>query len=293
MAAITANLVKELRIKTDAPMMECQKALKEADGDLAKAEEILRVRLGNKANKAASRIAAEGLISILIAPDLKSAAIAEVNCETDFVTKNDDFIALSKGIAKIVLEKNPADLTALGNEAYAGSTVEATRTALIGKIGENMTARRFIRLSSTNSFVSYEHNGRIGVLVEYSGDATAARDVAMQIAATKPVSLDVTGVPADIIEKERSVATQKALESGKPANIAEKMVEGSIQKFVKEVALMSQAFVKNDKQTIEQFLKEKNTQVHSFTLYVVGEGIEKKVNDFAAEVAAQAAAAKA
>ena len=291
MPAITAAMVGELRAKTDAPMMECKKALTEADGDLVKAEEILRVKLGSKASKAASRIAAEGVIVSFI--DGKTGALLEVNCETDFVSKNDDFLAFSNGCAKLVAEKNPADVTALAALELNGKSVEAVRTELIGKIGENMNPRRFKRFTGGGQLVSYLHGNRIGVMVEYEGDATAAKDVAMHIAAMKPVSLSTADVPAENIATERKIAEQKAIESGKPADIAAKMVEGSVQKYLKEVSLLNQAFVKNDKQSVEQMLKAANTTVKSFTLYVVGEGIEKRQDDFAAEVAAQVAAAKA
>lgn len=292
MVAITAGMVGELRAKTDAPMMECKKALTEAQGDMARAEEILRVRLGNKAGKAASRVAAEGLVGVYIAPDGKTGAMIEVNCETDFVTKNDDFIGLVKACAELVATKHPADIAALSALPMGESTVESTRTALVGKIGENMTIRRFKYFSSPGRLASYIHNGRIGVMVEFEGDDVAAKDVAMHIAATKPLALDASGVPADKIETERSIATQKAAESGKPPEIVAKMVEGTVQKYLKEVALLSQPFVKNDKETVEQMLKSKSTKIHSFTLYVVGEGITKVVTDFAAEVAAQVAATK-
>ncbi|NCZ77886.1 MAG: elongation factor Ts, partial [Burkholderiaceae bacterium] len=267
------------------------KALTEADGDLAKAEEILRVKLGSKASKAASRIAAEGVIVSYIQGT--TGALLEVNCETDFVSKNDDFLAFSNGCAKLVAEKNPADVTTLATLELNGKPVEAVRTELIGKIGENMNPRRFKRFTGGGQLVSYLHGNRIGVMVEFEGDATAAKDVAMHIAAMKPVSLSTADVPAENIATERKIAEQKALESGKPADIAAKMVEGSVQKYLKEVSLLNQAFVKNDKQTVEQMLKAANTTIKSFTLYVVGEGIEKRQDDFAAEVAAQVAAAKA
>ncbi|MGA0612570.1 translation elongation factor Ts [Caldimonas sp. KR1-144] len=290
MPAITASMVAELRAKTDAPMMECKKALTEADGDLNKAEEILRVKLGNKASKAASRVTAEGIVAVHI--DGTTGALVEINCETDFVSKNDDFLAFGKKIAELVATKNPADVTALSALEIDGATVEATRSALIGKIGENMSIRRFKRFSGDAKLASYLHGTRIGVVVEYTGDDVAAKDVAMHVAAMKPVALSSADVPAELIEKERSVANAKAAESGKPADIVAKMVEGSVQKYLKEVSLFNQAFVKNDKQTVEQMLKAANTTVKGFTLYVVGEGIEKKVDDFAAEVAAQVAAAK-
>ncbi|OWW22191.1 translation elongation factor Ts [Noviherbaspirillum denitrificans] len=291
MAAITAAMVGELRAKTDAPMMECKKALTEADGDLARAEEILRVKLGSKASKAASRITAEGVVAVAINGGV--GAIVEVNCETDFVTKNDDFIALANTTAKLAAEKNPADVAALSALPVDGKTLEEVRSALVGKIGENMSIRRFKRYETGSKLVAYLHGTRIGVLVEYDGaDEQVGKDVAMHIAAMKPVALSANDVPADLIEKERSIAAQKASESGKPADIVAKMVEGSVQKYLKEVSLLNQAFVKNDKQTVEQMLKAANTTIKSFTMFVVGEGIEKKQDDFAAEVAAQVAAAK-
>ncbi len=294
MAAITASMVAELRAKTDAPMMECKKALTEADGDMAKAEELLRVKLGTKAGKAASRVTAEGVVTSFV--NGTTGAMIEVNCETDFVTKNDSFLALANAAAKLVAEHNPADIAALGALPYSqdgfGPTLEEVRKGLIGKIGENMSFRRFKRAAGTAKLANYLHGTRIGVLVEFEGDETAAKDVAMHVAAMKPVSLTSAEVPAELIEKERSVAAAKAAESGKPADIVTKMVDGSVQKYLKEVSLFNQTFVKNDKQTVEQMLKASGTTVKAFTLYVVGEGIEKKVDDFAAEVAAQVAAAQ-
>ena len=294
MAVITASMVAELRAKTDAPMMECKKALTEAEGDMVKAEELLRVKLGTKAGKAASRVTAEGVVTSFVSGT--TGAMIEVNCETDFVTKNDSFLALANAAAKLVAEHNPADLAALGELPYSqdsfGPTLEDVRKGLIGKIGENMSFRRFKRAAGGARIANYLHGTRIGVLVEFEGDETAAKDVAMHVAAMKPVSLTSAEVPAELIEKERSVAAAKAAESGKPADIATKMVEGSVQKYLKEVSLFNQTFVKNDKQTVEQMLKATGTTVSAFTLYVVGEGLEKKVDDFAAEVAAQVAAAQ-
>jgi elongation factor Ts len=294
MAAITASMVAELRAKTDAPMMECKKALTEAEGDMSKAEELLRVKLGTKAGKAASRVTAEGVVTSFV--NGTTGAMIEVNCETDFVTKNDSFLALANAAAQLVAEHNPADIAALGELPYIqdgfGPTLEEVRKGLIGKIGENMSFRRFKRAAGGAQIANYLHGTRIGVLVEFAGDPTAAKDVAMHVAAMKPVSLTSAEVPAELIEKERSVAAAKAAESGKPADIVTKMVEGSVQKYLKEVSLFNQTFVKNDKQTVEQMLKAAGTTVNAFTLYVVGEGIEKKVDDFAAEVAAQVAAAQ-
>ncbi len=290
--AITASMVAELRAKTDAPMMECKKALTEADGDFAKAEELLRVKLGSKASKAAARVTAEGIVSNFI--DGTTGALIELNCETDFVGKNDDFLAFGKTLAELVAKQNPADVAALSALEINGATVEATRAALIGKIGENMTIRRFKRFSGDNKLAAYLHGSRIGVVVEFTGDDVAAKDVAMHIAAMKPVSLSSADVPAELIEVERSVATAKAAESGKPADIAAKMIEGAVQKYLKEVSLFNQVFVKaaDGKQTVEQYLKAANTVVKGFTMFTVGEGIEKKQEDFAAEVAATLAAAK-
>jgi elongation factor Ts len=290
---ITASMVAELRAKTDAPMMECKKALTEASGDMVKAEEILRVKLGSKASKAASRVTAEGVVTIGLSGD--AGAMLEINCETDFVTKNDSFLALCQAAVDLVAKHNPADIAALSALPYSldgfGPTLEDVRKGLIGKIGENMSLRRFKRFSGS-SLATYLHGTRIGVVVEYAGDAAAAKDVAMHIAAMKPVSMTSADVPQALIDTERSVATAKAAESGKPADIAAKMIEGSVQKFLKEVSLFDQSFVKNDKLTVAAMLKSVNTTMTGFTMYIVGEGIEKKVDDFAAEVAAQVAAAK-
>jgi len=296
MAEITASMVKELREKTDAPMMECKKALTEAGGDMGKAEEILRVKLGNKATKAASRVAAEGIVGLYLASDGALGSLIEVNCETDFVAKNDDFIALAKNLAELVAKNNPADVPALSDMELNGATVEATRTALVGKIGENMSIRRFARIQAQGKLTAYVHGGaKIGVLVDVSGgDEQLAKDLAMHIAASKPKSLDASGVSAEILDTERRIAVEKAREAGKPEAMLDKIAEGTVQKYLKDVTLLGQVFVKAEdgKQTVEQLLKAKNAKVNGFTLYVVGEGIEKKVSDFAAEVAAQAAAAK-
>jgi len=305
MAAITASMVGALRAKTDAPMMECKKALTEADGDMDKAEELLRVKLGSKAGKAASRIAAEGVVAATV--EGTTGAIIEVNCETDFVTKNDSFLAFAKSLSALVADKGPADVDALAalplNQDGFGPTVEDVRKGLIGKIGENMSIRRFKRYAGGGKLASYLHGTRIGVLVEFEGDESAAKDVAMHVAAMKPKALTTADVAQELIAAERSVATLRAAEDAEKAKaegkavqspeIVAKRIEGSVAKFLKEVSLHHQPFVKNDKQTVEQMLKEKATRVHAFTLYVVGEGIEKKTGDFAAEVAAQVAAAKA
>lgn len=291
MAAITAAMVGELRAKTDAPMMECKKALTEAEGDMERAEEILRVKLGSKASKAASRVTAEGVVASYVEGGV--ASLVEVNCETDFVTKNDDFIAFANKLAKLVAEANPANVAALSALALDDGTVETVRAGLIGKIGENMSIRRFERFETTAKVATYLHGTRIGVVVDFdAADHQVGKDVAMHIAAMKPVSLSTEQVPAELIEKERSVASQKAAESGKPADIVTKMVDGAVQKFLKEVSLLNQPFVKNDKQTVEQMLQSVGASVKAFTMFVVGEGIEKKQDDFAAEVAAQVAAAK-
>lgn len=304
MAAITASMVAELRSKTDAPMMECKRALTEAQGDMAKAEELLRVKLGSKAGKAAGRITAEGVVTSFI--DGTVGALLEVNCETDFVTKNDSFLALANAGALLIAKNNPADLAALGALPYEqdgfGPTLEDVRKGLIGKIGENMSFRRFKRFATGDTLASYLHGTRIGVVVEYTGSELAARDVAMHVAAMKPVALSSADVPAELVARERSVAAAKAAEdaavataAGKPvqsAEIVNKRIDGSVQKFLREVSLFNQSFVKNDKLTVEQMLKSSDTVVKGFTLYVVGEGIAKKVDDFVAEVAAQVAAAK-
>ena len=305
MAVITASMVGELRAKTDAPMMECKKALTEADGNMEKAEELLRVKLGNKAGKASARITAEGVVAAYVSGT--QGGMIEVNSETDFVSKNDSFLALASAAAELVAKHNPADLAALGALPYSqdgfGPTLEDVRKGLIGKIGENMSFRRFKQFNSGAKLASYMHGTRIGVLVAYEGDYTAAKDVAMHVAAMKPVALTSADVSADLIAKERAVAVGKAEEdrkvaeaAGKPAQseeIVTERVEGAVQKFLKEVSLFNQPFVKNDKQTVEQMLKASGTTVKGFTMFIVGEGIEKKVDDFAAEVAAQVAAAKA
>lgn len=296
MAAITAGMVKELREKTDAPMMECKKALTEAAGDMDQAVEILRVKLGSKASKAASRVTAEGVVAVHVSADGKSGAIVELNCETDFVAKNEDFLALADGLAGMIVEHKPQDVAALSALDYQGQTVEAVRAALVGKIGENITVRRFSRIDAKGQLASYIHGGaKIGVLLDLEGgDATLARDLAMHIAASQPRALDRDGVDAGLVEAERRVAIEKAREGGKPENMLEKIADGTVQKFLREVTLLGQVFVKaaDGKQSVAQLLQANKAQVHAFALYVVGEGIEKKADDFAAEVAAQAAAAQ-
>jgi len=286
MAEISASLVKELRDKTDAPMMECKKALVEADGDPAKAEDLLRVRLGNKASKAAARTAAEGAIAIHVAPGGKGGAIVEVNCETDFVAKTEDFQRFAASIAELIAKQNPRDLSTLGGLPLANSTAEEVRKALVGRIGENISVRRFARLEAKGRLYHYIHGGaKIGVIVDLvGGEEQLGRDLAMHIAASKPIGLSGSDVPADLVEKERDIAAAKAAESSKPADIQKKMIEGSVQKFLKEVTLLGQAFVKDPsgKQTVETLLKSHGASVSRFVLYVVGQGLEKKGNGSAA-----------
>ena len=296
MAEITASMVKELRERTDAPMMECKRALTESAGDLGKAEEILRVKLGSKASKAASRITAEGVVAIHRESDDKRGAIVEINCETDFVGKNAEFLKLAGDCAALVATHDPADVAALSALPMGDGSVESTRTALVGKIGENMSIRRFVRVEARGKLASYVHGGaKIGVVVDYiGGDDQLGKDLAMHIAAAKPRALDSSGIAADLIDSERRIAIEKAREAGKPDAMIEKIAEGSVQKFLNEVTLLGQVFVKAEdgKQTIAQLLKAKGASVAGFTLFVVGEGLAKRSNDFAAEVAAQAAAAQ-
>ena len=296
MAEITAGMVRELRDKTDAPMMECKKALVEAGGNPAKAEELLRIRLGNKASKAATRTAAEGVVAVYVAPDARTGAIVEVNCETDFVAKNEGFLKFAAGLAESVEKKNPADAAALAALPLGPSTVEEVRKALVGRIGENMSIRRFARIEAKGRLSHYVHGGaRIGVLIDFTGgDEQLGRDLAMHIAASRPIALSRDAVAAELVKKERDIARAKAAESGKPADIVEKMVEGSVQKYLKEVTLLGQVFVKDPagKQTVEALLKARGASVSRFVLYVVGEGIEKRSSDFAAEVMAQVGMAR-
>lgn len=295
MAVITAAMVKELRVKTDAPMMECKKALTEADGNMEQAEEILRVKLGNKATKAASRITADGVVAIYIDEPGKIGAIVELNSETDFVAKNADFIAFANDIAKLVAENKPADVAALSALPLNGSTVDEVRKGLIGKIGENISIRRFQIIEGKGKLSTYIHGGaKIGVIVDVvGGNDEVAHDVAMHIAASKPKALDNDGVDQNLIETERRVAIEKARENGKPEHLIEKIAEGSVNKFLKEVTLLSQPFVKDDSKSVGELLKSNGATVSAFALFVVGEGLEKRNDDFAAEVAAQAAAARA
>ncbi|MBM3350878.1 MAG: elongation factor Ts [Betaproteobacteria bacterium] len=289
MAEITAGMVKELRERTDAPMMDCKKALTEAEGDMSRAEEILRVRFGNKASKAAGRVAAEGTVGISISADGKVGAMVEVNSETDFCAKNEDFLKFVNELAGVIANSTADTIEAVAALPMRGATVEESRAQLVGKIGENITPRRFVRPAAQGKLVSYIHGSKIGVLVDLvGGDDALGKDIAMHIAAAKPKALDASGIDASLIEAERRVAIEKAKEAGKPEAMLEKIADGTVQKFLKEVTLLSQAFVKDDKVTIEQLLKSKGAAVTSFTMFTVGEGIEKVVVDYAAEVAAAA-----
>ncbi|BCL75176.1 elongation factor Ts [Jeongeupia sp. HS-3] len=290
MAAITAKMVAELRELTGLGMMECKKALVEVDGDIKQAEEVLRIKSGNKASKMAGRTAAEGVVVAYISDDKKIGAVVEVNCETDFVGKDEGFMAFASAVAKAAALANPADVEALAEaKTDSGESVEDLRKAIIAKLGENMTLRRFVRYETAGQLAAYLHGGKIGVLVDLAGgDEALGKDVAMHIAATKPKSLDASGVDAALIETERRVAIERAKEAGKPEAMLEKIAEGTVQKFLKEVTLLSQPFVKDDKQTIEQLLNANSAKINAFALLVVGEGIEKKVVDYAAEVAAAA-----
>ena len=297
MADISASMVMDLRQRTGLGMMECKKALTECGGDMAKAEDLLRIKSGAKASKAAGRIAAEGVIGLWIAPDAKTGAMVEVNCETDFVARNDDFKAFAAEVAQVIARDDPADVEALGDRKLAsGETIEARRVAMVQKIGENMSIRRFVRRQAAGVLASYVHGVKIGVLVDVSGDAAVGKDIAMHVAAgaapgaIKPVAVSRNEVPADLIEKERAIYTAQAAETGKPADIVAKMVEGRVNKYLSEITLLGQPFVKNPDETVEKYLKAKGVTVNSFTLFVVGEGIEKKKDDFAAEVAAMAKA---
>jgi len=288
-AEITASMVKDLRDRTDAPMMDCKKALTEANGDSARAEEILRVRFGNKASKAAGRVAAEGIVIAFVAKDGKTGTLLEVNSETDFCAKNEDLLKYAHDLVCAVNEKNPANIEALANLAMSSGNAEEVRAQLVGKIGENITPRRFVRYQTNGQIVSYVHGGRIGVLLDLQGgDEALGKDLAMHIAANKPKALNASGIDAQLIEVEKRVAIEKAKEAGKPEAMLEKIAEGTVQKFLKEVTLLNQPFVKDDKVTIEQLLKSHNATINAFCIYSVGEGIEKAVVDYAAEVAAAA-----
>ncbi|QDC47393.1 elongation factor Ts [Candidatus Methylopumilus universalis] len=289
MAEITASMVKDLRDRTDAPMMDCKKALTEADGDSVRAEEILRVRFGNKASKAAGRLAAEGIVIAFVAKDGKTGTLLEVNSETDFCAKNEDFLKYTNELVSTINEKNPANIEALTSLNMASGNAEEVRTQLVGKIGENITPRRFVRYQTTGQIFSYIHGGRIGVLLDLQGgDEALGKDLAMHIAANKPKALNASGIDAALIEVEKRVAIEKAKEAGKPEAMLEKIAEGTVQKFLKEVTLLNQPFVKDDKVSVEQLLKANNATVNAFSIYSVAEGIEKAVVDYAAEVAAAA-----
>ena len=286
MAEITASLVKELREMTDAPMMDCKKALTEVDGDLQKAEELLRVKFGNKASKVSSRVAAEGLISIAISTDSKNGAIVEINSETDFCAKNDEFIKFCQDVSNATLQSRPSDIDSLKNVEMNGVSVEESRSSLVGKIGENISPRRFALVEANGNLFSYLHGGKIGVLLDLSGgNEDLGKDIAMHIAASKPKALDESGIDQELIDSEKRVALEKAKEAGKPEEMLDKIATGSVNKFLKEVTLLNQPFVKDDKQTIQNLLDSNNAKINSFHLYIVGEGIEKVQSDFAAEVA--------
>jgi elongation factor Ts len=287
MADITASMVMALRGQTDAPMMDCKKALTEAEGDMARAEELLRVRFGNKASKAASRIAAEGVVSSFISKDGKSGILLEVNSETDFCAKNEEFLNFSNKLAKTILEQNIEDIDSIGRAEINGVAIEELRAQLVGKIGENITPRRFISLSAKGSLYSYIHGSKLGVILDLeSGSEELGKDIAMHIAATKPKAINESGIDPEIIETERRVAIEKAKEAGKPEEMLSKIADGSVNKFLKEITLLNQSFVKDEKVTIEMLLNNNNAKIHSFHIYIVGDGIEKKEEDFAAEVAA-------
>lgn len=296
MAEITAGMVKELREATGLGMMDCKKALVETNGDFKAAEELLRIKSGAKASKASSRVAAEGVVSSFVTADGKTGAVVEVNCETDFVAKNDDFIAFANNVAQTVAKNDPADLAALSDMAISNGTgtVEETRKALVMKLGENVAVRRFARYATSGKLATYLHGSKIGVLLDFSGEDALGKDIAMHIAASKPKSVDSTGVNPEDIATERRIAIEKAREAGKPEAMLEKIAEGTVQKFLKDVTLLGQVFVKAEdgKQTIEQLLKSRGAAVAAFQMYIVGEGIEKVVEDYAAEVAAAVAAIK-
>ena len=287
MAEITASMVMALRSKTDAPMMDCKKALIEAEGDMQRGEEILRVRFGNKASKASSRIAAEGVVSSFITKDGKSGCLIEINSETDFCAKNEEFQKFASQLAQVVVEKKPSNVEDLAQVNLDGQTVEELRTGLVGKIGENITPRRFDLMDAKGALYSYIHGAKIGVILDLEGgNDELGKDIAMHIAAAKPKAIDQSGVDPELIDTERRVAIEKAKEAGKPEEMLEKIATGTVNKFLKEITLLSQAFVKDDKVSINELLSKSNATLHAFSMYSVGEGIEKKQEDFAAEVAA-------
>ena len=287
MAEITASMVMALRSKTDAPMMDCKKALIEAEGDMQRGEEILRVRFGNKASKASSRIAAEGVVSSFITKDGKSGCLIEINSETDFCAKNEEFQKFASQLAQVVVEKKPSNVEDLAQVNLDGQTVEELRTGLVGKIGENITPRRFDLMGAKGTLYSYIHGAKIGVILDLEGgNDELGKDIAMHIAAAKPKAIDQSGVDPELIDTERRVAIEKAKEAGKPEEMLEKIATGTVNKFLKEITLLNQAFVKDDKVSINELLSKNNATLHAFSMYSVGEGIEKKQEDFAAEVAA-------
>ena len=275
MTEISAGLVKELRELTGLGMMECKRALAEAGGDLRKAEQLLRIKSGAKASKAASRIAAEGVVGAWLSADARVGALVELNCETDFVAKNDDFVAFSKSLAEIVATRSPKDVSELSSLQTPGGSLEEKRQALVQKIGENITIRRFKRMQAKGKLALYLHGVKIGVLVDYDGPEDAGKDVAMHIAFAKPQHMAKSDVPADIVDRERDIQLARAKEAGKPEEIARKMVEGAVNKFLGEITLLGQPFVKDDKQTVEKVLTAKKAKVHGYAFLVVGEGIEK------------------
>ena len=287
MAEITASMVMALRSKTDAPMMDCKKALIEAEGDMQRGEEILRVRFGNKASKASSRIAAEGVVSSFITIDGKSGCLIEINSETDFCAKNEEFQKFASQLSQVVVEKKPSNVEDLAQVNLDGQTVEELRTGLVGKIGENITPRRFDLMDAKGTLYSYIHGAKIGVILDLEGgNDELGKDIAMHIAAAKPKAIDQSGVDPQLIDTERRVAIEKAKEAGKPEEMLEKIATGTVNKFLKEITLLNQAFVKDDKVSINELLSKNNATLHAFSMYSVGEGIEKKQEDFAAEVAA-------
>ena len=287
MAEITASMVMALRSKTDAPMMDCKKALIEAEGDMQRGEEILRVRFGNKASKASSRIAAEGVVSSFISKDGKSGCLIEINSETDFCAKNEEFQKFASQLAQVVVEKKPSNVEDLAQVNLDGQTVEELRTGLVGKIGENITPRRFDLMDAKGTLYSYIHGAKIGVILDLEGgNYELGKDIAMHIAAAKPKAIDQSGVDPELIDTERRVAIEKAKEAGKPEEMLEKIATGTVNKFLKEITLLNQAFVKDDKVSINELLSKSNATLHAFSMFSVGEGIEKKQEDFAAEVAA-------
>ena len=289
MADITAQMVKELRDMTGLGMMECKKALTETGGDMKAAEDQLRIKSGAKASKAAGRIAAEGMVGAFIAPDGKSGALVEVNCETDFVGRNEDFINFTRDLAQLVAAKNLTDTEALAAATLAnGKNVDECRKALVMKLGENISVRRFVRYVTQGHLASYLHGAKMGVMVDYTGgDETLGKDLAMHIAASKPICVSGEQISPDLLARERAIYSAQAAESGKPADIVAKMVDGRVAKYLAEVTLLGQPFVKDPDQIVAKLLASKSAQVNSFTLFVVGQGIEKKSGDFAAEVMAQ------